>query len=393
MPGYPRTKDYPEALVKILLTVMANTPQGGATLEDLQEAYREARGSTPSQKTISRCIRRLNLVFDPLAYGETPGDEAADHNGPPREEDKGTLAIQARRRHGETRYHFCGELPASNMDVNEALHLALGLYTQRRGLLKGYFQTVMLDQLQDLLAKIKAYQQIFARIEQHIHVSGYGPEDPGRNVKQIKEIMRAIHHQKRIALKYLRTYDGSLTEREVEPYGLICRFNNWYLVAFCCQQQKRRVFLLDNIRQLRVSEGSTFSWPRDFHLQETYGRAWGVWTSDDKAPGGAETVRLRVSKGVAERFRFISYHDSQQVTMQPGAEAEVTFTVTGANEMIPWLMSWGTAVEILEPPWLREALVETLQDVLDRYADAAAGERAEVEARERSTQSLEPGKG
>lgn len=32
MIAYPRTGDYPEALVKILLTVMEKTPDGGATL-------------------------------------------------------------------------------------------------------------------------------------------------------------------------------------------------------------------------------------------------------------------------------------------------------------------------------------------------------------------------
>ena len=72
MIAYPRTGDFPEALVKILLTVMEKTPEGGATLEDLKDAYRETRGNIPSDKTIYRAVRRLNLIFDPLAYGETP---------------------------------------------------------------------------------------------------------------------------------------------------------------------------------------------------------------------------------------------------------------------------------------------------------------------------------
>ena len=371
MIAYPRTGDFPEALVKILLTVMEKTPDGGATMEDLKDAYRETRGTTPSNKTIYRVVRRLNLIFDPLAYGEKPepGEETENLG----DEDEGSFdetfppVIQARRQEGKTRYLFTGEFPATSIDANQALLMTLGLYTQQRGLLKGHFETVIRELLRDLLARISAYNNIFREIERYIHVSGYGPADPGWNVFKIKEIMRAIRHRKRVRMEYLRSYDGALTKREVEPYGLICRFNNWYLVAFCRQQQKRRVFLLDHTRRLDVVEASIFQWPEGFSLHDTYGSAWGVWTPDDETPQQVETVRLRVEKGIAARFQLVSFHDSQKVKMHPGGSAEVTFRVTGASEMVPWLMSWGLAVEVLEPQWLREALVGSLQQTLEKY--------------------------
>ncbi len=245
MPGYPRMRDFPEALVKILLTIMKKTPDGGATMEDLKDAYQETRGSTPSNKTIYRSIRRLNLIFNPLAYGENPekvecedkDDIADDEND--MEEFKPVIRS---RRKGKTRYLFNGELPTSSIDANNALLMALGLYSQQRGLLKGHFETAIREILRDMLARISAYNNVFREIERHIHVSGYGSANPGKNVTKIKEIMRAIHHRKIIRMEYLRSYDGTLTKREVEPYGLVCRLNNWYLIANCLQQQKERVF-------------------------------------------------------------------------------------------------------------------------------------------------------
>ena len=41
MTRYPRTGTQPETLVKILITVIEKTPSGGATMEELQEAYAE----------------------------------------------------------------------------------------------------------------------------------------------------------------------------------------------------------------------------------------------------------------------------------------------------------------------------------------------------------------
>ncbi|NLX91905.1 MAG: WYL domain-containing protein [Firmicutes bacterium] len=371
MPGYPRMRDFPEALVKILLTIMEKTPDGGATMEDLKDAYQETRGSTPSNKTIYRSIRRLNLIFNPLAYGETPekvecedkDDIADDEND--MEEFK--PVIRSSRRKGKTRYLFNGELPTSSIDANNALLMALGLYSQQRGLLKGHFETAIREILRDMLARISAYNNVFREIERHIHVSGYGSANPGKNVTKIKEIMRAIHHRKIIRMEYLRSYDGTLTKREVEPYGLVCRLNNWYLIANCLQQQKKRVFLLDHTIRLEVVEASTFKWPEGFSLHDYYGNAWGVWTPDDEQGHIKETVRLKIAKGIAERFRLVSFHDSQQTEMLPDGEAMVTFTVKGASEMIPWLMSWGAAVEVLEPQWLRDAFVSNVEEVLGIY--------------------------
>lgn len=370
MIAYARTGDFPEALVKILLEIMKKTPDGGATMEDLKEVYHDARGSSPSNRTIARAIRRLNLIFDPLAYGETPGEGEETEN---EEDENGDFeamppVIQTKRTAAGTRYLYSGEYPsAGGLDANQVLLMTLGLYTQQRGLLKDHFESVIREMMRDMLTRINTYQNVFSELEKHVHVSGYGPADPGKNLFKIKEVMRAIRTHKRVRMEYRRSYDGVLTRREVEPYGMICRFNNWYLVAHCLQQQKRRVFLMDHVKQLKVVENSTFRLPDGFDLHNVYNSAWGVWTLDEGKRAEAETVRVKVVKGIAERFRLINFHDSQQLKALANGEAEVTFKVTGANEMIPWLMSWGAAVELLEPQWLKEELVRSLRDAVGLY--------------------------
>jgi len=368
--AYAKTGDFPEALVKILLTIMMNSSRGGATMEELKEAYQEARGSKPSSRTIMRAIRRLNLIFDPLVYGETPeeGEEPDDEGCTGEGENMETLPpmIQTKRTKDGFRYLYTGEYPRSSLDANQVLMMTLGLYTQQRGLLKDHFESVIREMMRDMLARINAYQNMYQELEKHVHVSGYGPADPGRNFYKIKEVMRAIRNHKRIRMEYLRVYDGTLTRREVEPYGMICRFNNWYLVAHCLQQQKRRIFLMDHVKQLKVVENSSFSQPEGFDLN-IYNSAWGVWTMDEGNKAEAETVRLKAIKGIAERFKMVCFHDSQKVKMLEGDEAEVTFKVTGAVEMIPWLMSWGATVQVLEPQWLKDQLLQSLRETIGVY--------------------------
>ena len=58
MAVYPKTGNTPEAMIKILITIIDKTPSGGAALEDLKEAYSEAKGDFPTDRTIYRLIRR-----------------------------------------------------------------------------------------------------------------------------------------------------------------------------------------------------------------------------------------------------------------------------------------------------------------------------------------------
>ena len=370
MIAYARKGDFPEALVKILLTIMERTPDGGATLEDLREVYADARGSRPSNRTIARAVRRLNLIFDPLAYGETPeeGEEIEDEEDGEKV-DSMPPVIQTRRTADGIRYLYTGAYPAGTLDANQVLLMTIGLYTQQKGLLRDHFESVIREMIREMLARINTYQNVFGELEKYVHVSGYGSIDPGQNLTRIKEIMRAIRTHKRVKIEYLRAYDGTMTRREVEPYGMICRFNNWYLVAHCLQQQKRRIFLVDHVDKLSVVENSTFKLPDGFDLHSVYDSAWGVWTVDEDKKPEVEKISLQVIKGIAERFRLVSFHDSQRVKMLENGEAMVSFQVTGAGEMIPWLMSWGAAVKVIEPQWLKEKLLQSMLDAVDSYQD------------------------
>lgn len=363
---YPHTGSQPETMMKILITVIEKTPSGGATLEDLQDAYAEINDRRPSVRTVYRHIRRLNLFFDPLCYGEKPepGEEGLD------EEDAdeaviGEKAICSRRRGRKTYYIFRGEKSDLPAGAHDATMLVLGMYPQLRGAMKSSIEAAMQSIFRNTLSGLSTFASILSELKHVVHVSGAFPADPVKNEAMIREILRAIREKKRVRLSYLRTYDGAVTERVVEPHGLLCRLNNWYLTGKCTQRQQRRVFLLLNIKDLAVIENSVYRMPPGFSLKVAYQDVWGTWTEDES--GDLESVRLKVCAGPAERFRHNLFHESQRVQELPDGRLKVTYRLTGAQEMIPWLMSWGGAVEVLEPAWLREQLIRSLQETIRCY--------------------------
>jgi len=231
--------------------------------------------------------------------------------------------------------------------------------------MKSSIEAAMESIFRNSLSGLCTFASILSELEHVVHVSGAFPSDPAKSEAMIREILRAIKERKRVRIKYLRTYDGAITERVVEPHGLLCRLNNWYLTGLCTQRKQRRVFLLLNIRELTVIENSSYCMPPGFSLKEAYQDIWGTWTEDEA--GELETVRIAVCAGPAERFRHNLFHESQQVHELPDGRLEVTYRLAGAEEMIPWLMSWGDAVEVLEPSWLREQLIRSLQETIRCY--------------------------
>jgi predicted DNA-binding transcriptional regulator YafY len=368
--AYPRTGKSPEAMVKILITIMEKTPHGGATIENIQDAYLEVKDAVPTDRTIYRNIRRINELFNPAAFaaGGQQSNQSGNKTKRSRALNPKDLAIRSHRdASGVMRYQYAGKKIISKYEANQALSIVLGLYSQQRSILKGHFEKVIASIMDDVLAKDKKGESFFAEIDDHVHISGHGSADGVKVVRKITEIIRAIDNCKVVKIDYLRTYDGNRRTREVEPYGLVCRHGSWYLYGLCRFNDRMRIYLLDQVQRLEVMENSIFKKPATFTLKKVFGSAWGIMISDDAQKAKVETVRLHVKKGVAERFKAVRFHDSQKLKALPGDEAEVSFEVSGADEMIPWLVSWGGSLEVLEPQWLKEELLAYVQSINEVY--------------------------
>lgn len=64
------------------------------------------------------------------------------------------------------------------------------------------------------------------------------------------------------------------------------------------------------------------------------------------------SVWLRFSPTVASRVRECTWHPSQRVTPGYDAELDIHMTVAGTMEISPWILSWGSEVEVVGPKGL-----------------------------------------
>jgi predicted DNA-binding transcriptional regulator YafY len=92
-----------------------------------------------------------------------------------------------------------------------------------------------------------------------------GPWTVSTSAEALMEVAAAIRRRRRVSFTY-ESRERTLTQRELEPYGVLHTDGRWYLVGRCLLRQDLRTFRLDRVSSLRGGE-ATFERPPDFDVQ------------------------------------------------------------------------------------------------------------------------------
>src|SRR5712691_243450 len=103
-------------------------------------------------------------------------------------------------------------------------------------------------------------------------------------------------------------------------------------------------------------------------------RAFGIIDDDEE-----RAVTLKFSAAQAPYVRERVWHPSQCLEEQEDGSLLLRFQASGEFEITRWILGWGSEVEVVEPPALRQALAQRLQAAAQQYAgdsgqQAVAGE-------------------
>lgn len=205
-------------------------------------------------------------------------------------------------------------------------------------------------------------QSDIENLQKRVHIV----EDQLLNEKKSSEIllklMEAIRDNRVVGIKYYKPYEHSWSKRDVEPYGLTSKHNNWYLVGYCRKSRGERTFRIDLINDVHVLR-QKFKFPEDFCLDGYFGDSWGIYSSDD-----AKRIVIKVGPELAYRFQLIAYHPSQKIEEElDDGSVVVSYNACGMFEFTGWLLQWGELVEVLEPSEIREMMKDKLEKMVQRY--------------------------
>jgi predicted DNA-binding transcriptional regulator YafY len=172
------------------------------------------------------------------------------------------IPVEAERgRHGGYRLRPGFRLPPLVFSDDEALALTLGLLSARRLGLAANPATVegVLAKLEralppDVRARVAAVQETITIDESRVHAP------PATGV--VMTLAVAVREARRVHMRYSSATDEA-TERDVDPYGLVHMVGRWYAPGYCHLRCDLRLFRIDRIRAIDLSE-EAFTRPPDF---------------------------------------------------------------------------------------------------------------------------------
>ncbi len=249
------------------------------------------------------------------------------------------------------------------LDLTEVMALYFS-----RGLMRVLKDTVFYESLESFFQKIKATLpaetiQYLEKIEQSLGVGA----KPSKRYAQLRDVIdrisQATVERQVVEIDYYTMSRKKRTRRKVSPYKIWFFDGAFYLVGNCGLREDIRIFALDRIKSLRLTD-ETFEIPGDFRVEEFMQTSFGVFH------GKPQNVKIRFAPEVAGYIREKTWHATQKIKSQNDGSVIFEARVAGTDEIKYWLMSWGSKAEVLSPATLRDEMIsEAQKNMLRCYQD------------------------
>lgn len=248
-------------------------------------------------------------------------------------------------------------IPALRLSPTELRALAFS-----RRLLTPLQGTLIQTSLNSALSKISAAipagaTEYLQRLDQWFSV-GLGPHKNYRHHREAIDILsQAIAHRHTIQMRYFSAGRNATTRREVDPYRLRYVDGGLYLIAYCHWRKDVRMFAVERIKSLTPTD-HPYQMPLHFDLEAYVEDALVVMR------GERITVELKFDKATAAWVKDRIWHPSQQVTALKNGQLLMTLQVADTRELLGWILSFGSGVQVLKPERLQQAVKDEARKLL-----------------------------
>lgn len=167
-------------------------------------------------------------------------------------------------------------------------------------------------------------------------------------------IKQGILEKQILDIEYCNS-NGVHTWRQIKPLRLIFKSRNWYLQAYCLKADDFRVFKLNRIRTLTLTEE---------HFTDTFDSLPSLDTPCSETP---ELLRLKLRIPPANAFRAYDEFSAEDIESQPDGSIIINAILPHSDWIYHYILGFGTGIEILEPLSIKQNLLEYLKKMQSHF--------------------------
>lgn len=176
-------------------------------------------------------------------------------------------------------------------------------------------------------------------------------------------ISRALQNRQSVDIQYRSFVEQESISTQLNPYCFFFSRRSWYVIGYSLLHEDVRTFHLKRFEQVEILSESKYEIPAGFSLDSYLGNAWHMIREKDHP----HHVVIRFASMVAGNVAEIQWHKTQRIETQPDGSIHFHVDVEGLNEIVWWILGYGKQAEVLEPPELRQKVLEHVQALVQQY--------------------------
>ena len=173
---------------------------------------------------------------------------------------------------------------------------------------------------------------------------------------RLTAVAEALLRRRRIRFRY-RTSRGAISDRDIDPWGLVWRAGHWYVVGLDHDRTEVRSFrlsrLASEVEEVRNGSEPPKGFRASDHIQT------GPW-----GPGEpAELAHIAFSPNAAW-WALAGVPGVEVKPSRPDGWMEATVPYAEADGLVGWVLRFGPDAEVLGPQQLREEATRRLEELV-----------------------------
>lgn len=176
-------------------------------------------------------------------------------------------------------------------------------------------------------------------------------------------IIEAMRDNNKIEITYQSFWSDKPKEIELCPYCVKVFRQRWYLVAYGDIYDDMRIFALDRLQELQISD-KTFIYDTEFDAQRYFDDCFGIIMDEDI---DATSVEIRVFDKKVKYLRVLPLHHSQEEIETTDNYSVFRYYIKPTYDFRQELLSQGAEVEVLSPKLFREEMKNIVADMKRCY--------------------------
>ncbi len=180
--------------------------------------------------------------------------------------------------------------------------------------------------------------------------------DPLPNIEPevFERIFTAIKQHKTVSFGYRSISSMEHTPHKLNPYKIYCQKGDWYAVGFCHKYNKYSTYNLSRMKDITLL--SEFEPDPDYEKKVHIDPNFGIWNNETPF----QKIELLFDKSINTYILERTWHKNQECHQNEDGSVYLSFESNQLQETLYWVLHFGSSVQVLNPPELKEMIKKEL---------------------------------